>query len=105
MRCRATISAGAKSRRRGTDEGSTMSELIFHHYASSPFSEKVRLVFGYKDLDWKSVIIPVIMPKPDVIALTGGYRKTPILQVGADVYCDTALICRVVEHLYPQRSI
>jgi glutathione S-transferase len=82
-----------------------MSELIFHHYASSPFSEKVRLVFGYKDLAWKSVVIPVIMPKPDVIALTGGYRKTPILQVGADVYCDTALICRVLDRLHPQPSL
>jgi glutathione S-transferase len=79
-----------------------MSRLIFHHYASSPFSEKVRLVFGYKNLDWRSVIIPVIMPKPDVIALTGGYRKTPILQIGADVYCDTALILRVVDRLHPQ---
>jgi glutathione S-transferase len=83
-------------------ERNIMSDLIFHHYASSPFSEKVRLVFGYKNLDWKSVIIPVIMPKPDVIALTGGYRKTPILQVGADIYCDTALICKVVDRLHPQ---
>jgi glutathione S-transferase len=82
-----------------------MSELIFHHYAMSPFAEKVRLVFGYKNLAWKSVIIPMIMPKPDVIALTGGYRKTPILQIGADVYCDTALICRVLDRLHPQPSI
>jgi hypothetical protein len=46
----------------------------------SPFSEKVRLVLGYKQLAWKSVIVPAIMPKPDVVALTGGYRKTPFLQ-------------------------
>jgi glutathione S-transferase len=56
-------------------------------------------VLGYKNLAWKSVLIPAIMPKPDVIALTGGYRKTPILQVGADVYCDSALICDVLEHV------
>ena len=37
------------------------------------------------------------MPKPDVVALTGGYRRTPFLQIGADIYCDTALICRVLE--------
>ncbi len=74
-----------------------MSELIFHHYAISPFSEKVRLMFGLKGLAWRSVHIPRIMPKPDVIALTGGYRKTPILQIGADVYCDSALIARVLE--------
>jgi hypothetical protein len=41
------------------------------------------------------------MPKPDVLALTGGYRKTPVLQVGADIYCDSALICDVLEHVQP----
>ena len=58
-----------------------MPDLILHHYPSSPFSEKMRLVLGYKKLGWKSVVIPAIMPKPDVLALTGGYRKTPFLQV------------------------
>ena len=87
-----------------------MTDLILHHYPSSPFSEKIRLVLGYKKLAWKSVIIPRIMPKPDLVALTGGYRRTPVLQIGADIYCDTALICDVLEHrqpapsLYPQGS-
>lgn len=82
-----------------------MSDIILHHYPSSPFSEKVRLVFGLKNLAWKSVTVPVIMPKPDVIALTGGYRKTPILQIGADIYCDTALICRVLDRRQPQPAL
>ena len=77
-------------------------ELILHHYATSPFSEKIRLILGQKKLAWKSVFIPSIMPKPDVQALTGGYRKTPVLQVGADVYCDSALICDVLEHVQPE---
>lgn len=78
-----------------------MSDLILHHYATSPFSEKARLMLGYKGLAWQSVNIPRIMPKPDVVALTGGYRRTPFLQVGADIYCDTALICDVLEHRRP----
>jgi len=82
-----------------------MTELILHHYPTSPFSEKIRLALGYKQLAWKSVIIPAIMPKPDVLALTGGYRKTPFLQVGADIYCDSALICDVLEHTQPQPSL
>lgn len=82
-----------------------MTELILHHYPSSPFSEKIRLVLGYKKLAWKSVIIPAIMPKPDVLALTGGYRKTPILQIGSDVYCDSALICEVLEHRQPEPTL
>ncbi|HWI78109.1 MAG TPA: glutathione S-transferase family protein [Ramlibacter sp.] len=82
-----------------------MPGLILHHYPTSPFSEKIRLVLGYKQLAWKSVLIPAIMPKPDVVALTGGYRKTPILQVGADVYCDSALICDVLEHVQPEPAL
>ncbi len=77
-------------------------ELILHHYPSSPFSEKIRLALGMKQLAWKSVIVPSVAPKPDVVALTGGYRRTPFLQVGADVYCDTALICDVLEHTQPE---
>ena len=82
-----------------------MSELVLHHYSTSPFSEKIRLILGYKKLAWKSVAIPQIMPKPDVQALTGGYRKTPFLQIGADIYCDTALICDVLEHHAPTPSL
>ncbi len=74
-----------------------MHELILHHYPQSPFAEKARLLLGFKQLSWRSVLIPPIMPKPDLTALTGGYRKTPVLQVGADIYCDTALIARRLE--------
>lgn len=81
-----------------------MTEPILHHYPVSPFAEKARLMLGYKRLAWKSVQIPLIMPKPDVVALTGGYRRTPILQVGADIYCDTALIARALERIAPAPS-
>ncbi|MDB5914396.1 MAG: hypothetical protein JWP22_3071 [Ramlibacter sp.] len=82
-----------------------MNDLILHQYGRSPFSEKIRLILGYKKLPWKSVEIPAIMPKPDVVALTGGYRKTPVLQVGADIYCDSALICDVLEHVRPDPTL
>ena len=82
-----------------------MTDIILHHYPTSPFSEKIRLVMGYKHLAWKSVVIPSIMPKPDVLALTGGYRKTPFMQIGADIYCDSALICDVLEHRQPEPTL
>jgi glutathione S-transferase len=82
-----------------------MSDIFLHHYQTSPFAEKARLMLGYKKLAWKSVIIPMISPKPDLVALTGGYRKTPVLQIGADIYCDTALIADVLEHLQPEPSL
>jgi glutathione S-transferase len=78
------------------------SDLILHHYDTSPFSQKVRWVLGYKGLAWRSVTVPAVMPKPDVVALTGGYRRTPFMQVGADVYCDSALMCRVIDQLHPE---
>ena len=67
-------------------------EIILHHYDASPFSEKVRLLLGLRGLAWRSVIQPTIMPKPDLTPLTGGYRRIPVMQVGADVYCDTQVI-------------
>jgi glutathione S-transferase len=82
-----------------------MSELILHHYPMSPFAEKARLMLGFKQLAWRSVLIPPVMPKPDVTALTGGYRKTPVLQIGADIYCDTALIARVLEARQPTPTL
>ena len=80
-------------------------QLILHHHDPSPFAEKIRLVFGLKGLAWFSVQIPMIMPKPDLTSLTGGYRKTPVLQIGADIYCDTALIARELEARFPEPSL
>ena len=82
-----------------------MSDLILHHYPTSPFAEKIRLILGAKKLNWQSVHIPMVMPKPDLVALTGGYRRTPVLQIGADVYCDTSLICDVIENLVPEPAL
>src|SRR5262245_49317040 len=74
-----------------------MRELILHHYDISPYAEKIRAIMGFKRLAWRSVHIPIVMPKPDLTALTGGYRLTPVLQIGADVYCDTKVIARRLE--------
>ena len=83
----------------------TPPSLILHHYPSSPFSEKIRLILGYKNLAWKSVVMPMVSPKPELVALTGGYRRAPVLQMGADIYCDTALIADVLEHIEPMPTL
>lgn len=82
-----------------------MAELILHHYDFSPYSEKVRLAFGHKKLDWQSVETPMMAPKPDLVPLTAGYRRAPVLQVGADVYCDTLLILREIERRHPEPTL
>ena len=36
--------------------------IILHHFPQSPFSEKIRLIFGLKNVAWTSVLISRIMP-------------------------------------------
>ncbi|WP_416358416.1 glutathione S-transferase family protein [Aureimonas phyllosphaerae] len=71
----------------------------------SPFGEKVRLAFGLKGLAWRSVETPIWPPRPDTVPLTAGYRRSPVLQIGADVYCDTLLIFRELERRYPEPTL
>jgi len=80
-------------------------DFILHHYDSSPFAQKARWYFGLKKLAWRSVAIPMVMPKPLLMPLTGGYRKTPILQIGADVYFDTSLIAAEIERRQPAPTL
>ncbi|MGI9246526.1 MAG: glutathione S-transferase family protein [Steroidobacteraceae bacterium] len=82
-----------------------MAPPILHHFDWSPYAEKVRVLLGIKGLAWRSVQIPLVMPKPDLTALTGGYRKTPVLQLGADVYCDTSCIAEELEARWPKPSL
>lgn len=79
-----------------------MNQIIFHHYPQSPVSEKVRVAFGIKNLAWASVQIPRIPPKPDLMPLTGGYRRTPVMQIGADIYCDSQEILRELQRRFPE---
>ena len=79
--------------------------IILHHFEKSPFSEKIRVAFGIKQIAWTSVLISRIMPRPDLMPLTGGYRRTPTLQIGADIYCDTQVILRELERRFPQPTL
>lgn len=79
--------------------------LILHHYDFSNFAEKARLMLGYKGLAWKSVEQPPILPKPKLAPLTGSYRRIPVLQDGADLWCDTRLIARELERRVPSPTL
>lgn len=82
-----------------------MNEIILHHYPFSTFSEKVRTALGLKGLAWRSVEIAGMPPRPLLEPLTGGYRRAPVMQVGADIYCDTHAILPALERLHPQRPL
>lgn len=79
--------------------------IILHEYPSSPYAEKVRLALRLKNLAYMRVEIPIIMPRPELMLLTGGYRRTPVMQIGADIYCDTAIILRELEARYPLHAL
>ena len=81
-----------------------MSDLILHHYDFSNFAEKARLMLGYKGFSWRGVVQPPIAPKPKLTPMTGGYRRTPVLQEGADLWCDTRLIAQELERRRPTPS-
>ena len=81
-----------------------MSEIILHNYPQSPVAEKVRTGLGLKGLAWRCVEIPRIPPKPDLMPLTGGFRRTPVLQIGADIYCDSQCILREIDRRHPEPS-
>jgi glutathione S-transferase len=82
-----------------------VSDLILHHYDFSNFAEKARLMLGFKGLAWRSVEQPPIAPKPKLVPLTGGYRRIPVLQDGADLWCDTNLIARELERQVPAPTL
>jgi glutathione S-transferase len=79
-----------------------MTEIILHHYDASPFTQKALRMLGLKKLEWRSVETPMMLPKPDLVCLTGGYRGTPVMQIGADIYIDTQRIARELERRFPK---
>ncbi|WP_338549070.1 glutathione S-transferase family protein [Roseovarius phycicola] len=81
-----------------------MPDIILHNYPQSPVAEKVRVALGIKGLSWRSVEIPRLAPKPMLTQLTGGYRRTPVMQIGADIYCDSQCVIRELEHRIPSPS-
>lgn len=73
--------------------------MILHHYALSPFSEKMRAMLGTANLPWQSCITRELPPRPVLAALAGGYRKIPVAQIGADIFCDTRVIASEIAAL------
>jgi len=79
-------------------------DIILHNYPQSPVAEKVRTILGIKGLTWHDVEIPRLPPKPLLTPLTGGYRRTPVMQIGADIFCDSQCIIRELDRRYPSAT-
>jgi len=79
--------------------------IILHQYDMSPFSEKIRKIFAYKNAPWHAVTQSMWLPRPHLTPMTGAYRRIPVLQIGADLYCDTRLIARKIDQLFPESPL
>ncbi|KAI7887865.1 thioredoxin-like protein [Mucor mucedo] len=84
---------------------SDIQDIILHWYPHSPFAQKVAWVLNYKKVEYKTVLIPMLEPRQKRRPLDGGYRKTPILQIGNHVYCDSKAIFLALEKLFPEPSL
>ena len=80
-------------------------QIILHHYQLSPYSEKIRTLLGYCGLPWHSVIESSSLPRPELMQMTGGYRRIPVLQIGADIYCDSRVIARKLAELSGKQAL
>jgi glutathione S-transferase len=49
-------------------------------------------MLGYAGLRWESVTVREMPPRPELYRLAGGYRRVPVAQIGADVFCDSRAI-------------
>jgi len=81
-------------------------DLIVHLYSDQPaFSRKTMVMLAIKDAQWFACDHPTILPKPELAALTGGYRQIPVAQVGADIFCGSELVLDLLEERIPQPSL
>jgi len=76
-----------------------MSNMILYHYALSPFSEKMRAMLGYTGMSWESVTVREMPPRPHLNQLAGGYRRIPVAQIGADIFCDSKTIAAEIARI------
>jgi glutathione S-transferase len=79
-----------------------MPDIILHHYEKSPYSQKIRSYLGYKGLKWRSHEVSMVPPRAELNLLTGGNRRIPVMQIGADVFLDSNMIWRTLEKLHPE---
>lgn len=79
-----------------------MARVVLFGYESSAFTWKARLALRLKQIPYTFVTVESMMPRPKLReAFNLTYRRIPVLAIGRDVYCDTALICDALDHYFP----
>jgi len=79
--------------------------MILHHYPLSPYSEKIRAMSAYAEIEWSSCLTSEAPPRRKLDLLSGGYGRIPIAQWGSDIYCDSNLIADELSRLSKKKSL
>lgn len=79
--------------------------IRLYHYDASPFSRKVVWYLELRQLQYAEVKQSFVLPRPDVEAIGVAYRRMPFMAIGKDIYCDTRIMLRKLEELFPEGKI
>merc|ERR1712098_509555 len=79
--------------------------IVLYHYSFSPYARRVIWYLALRGIDYAECKQPPIMPRPDLEAIGVNYRRIPICAIGKDVYCDTRIIIRKLEELFPDGAL
>jgi glutathione S-transferase len=82
-----------------------MLPIVLFCYPGSPWSAKVQIYLALRGIPYAECHQPMTWPRPDFQNLGLSYRRIPVLAIGRDVYCDTALILRKLETLFPKEPL
>lgn len=79
--------------------------IILFCYPGSPWSAKIEFYLALRRIPYAVCHQPMTWPRPDIQELSINYRRIPMLTIGRDIYCDTALILDKLESLFPEGAL
>ena len=80
--------------------------IIIFDYDFSPYAQKLRMAMALADVQCKRCDVPTVLPRPQLESMDITYRRIPVLAVGKDVYCDTAIqLAKVLELQGPKGKL
>ncbi|KAF2492900.1 hypothetical protein BU16DRAFT_93411 [Lophium mytilinum] len=84
---------------------SAPNNIVLFHYPFSPYARRVIWYLAIRGIEYAQCLQPPVMPRADLDALGVKYRRIPVMAIGRDVYCDTRLILRKLEEMFPDGAL
>ncbi|EXJ62780.1 hypothetical protein A1O7_03219 [Cladophialophora yegresii CBS 114405] len=79
--------------------------VVLYHYSFSPVARRVLWYLSLRGIDYAECKQPPVLPRPDVATLGIKYRRIPLMAIGRDIYCDSRIILRKLEALFPDSAL